>query len=85
MNFSVIVERVVAPKLVRDELSKRNSATFIQFFARFPQLYPFLLNKLTEQLQHFADSKVTDSPLPSCIIILPRITRRHTKEKKRSR
>jgi len=81
MNFSVIVERVVAPKLVRDELSKRNSATFIQFFARFPQLYPFLLNKLTEQLQHFADSKVTDSP-PSYIIILTRITRRHTKEKR---
>ena len=50
MNFSTIVERVVAPKLVRDEQSKKNAATFPQFFSRFPRLYPFLLQKFQEQI-----------------------------------
>jgi hypothetical protein len=69
MNFSTIVERVVAPKLVRDEQSKKNSATFPQFFARFPRLYPFLLQKFQEQIT--LGEKVSGQLLPCLALQQP--------------
>lgn len=87
MNFSTIVERVVAPKMarttcepalqthdgvvllifqVRDEQSKKNAATFPQFFSRFPRLYPFLLHKFQEQMAQ--GGEVFASPLVSFLL-----------------
>eukprot|EP01087_Luapelamoeba_hula_P020436 TRINITY_DN6969_c0_g1_i2.p1 TRINITY_DN6969_c0_g1~~TRINITY_DN6969_c0_g1_i2.p1 ORF type:complete len:1429 (+),score=218.47 TRINITY_DN6969_c0_g1_i2:1373-5659(+) len=48
MTFSVVVERAVAPKLNRNEQSKKNSVTFAQFFGAFPALYPILLAALRQ-------------------------------------
>ncbi|XP_077193802.1 tRNA (32-2'-O)-methyltransferase regulator THADA isoform X2 [Paroedura picta] len=44
--FSTLITRIFGVKRGKDENSKKNRMTGREFFTRFPNLYPFLLNKL---------------------------------------
>ncbi|XP_073905688.1 tRNA (32-2'-O)-methyltransferase regulator THADA isoform X8 [Castor canadensis] len=44
--FSSLITRIFGVKRGRDELSKTNRMTGREFFSRFPELYPFLLQRL---------------------------------------
>nr|XP_056709358.1 thyroid adenoma-associated protein [Euleptes europaea] len=44
--FSTLITRIFGVKRGKDENSKKNRMTGREFFTRFPNLYPFLLNQL---------------------------------------
>ncbi|XP_045627576.1 thyroid adenoma-associated protein [Ursus americanus] len=44
--FSTLITRIFGVKRGKDELSKKNRMTGSEFFSRFPELYPFLLQQL---------------------------------------
>lgn len=48
MVFANLVARLVGTKVVHDEEAAANSVTAAQLFARFPQLFGFLLTQLRD-------------------------------------
>ncbi|KAL6044405.1 hypothetical protein QOT17_023361, partial [Balamuthia mandrillaris] len=87
MTFSVLVERIVAPKLVRDEHSRKNTATFAQFFAKHPKLYPYLLQKLQAEMSLQPQTKKQEqsaqlySSLYPVLVLLSKLTPSQKKRK----
>nr|XP_012417721.1 PREDICTED: thyroid adenoma-associated protein [Odobenus rosmarus divergens] len=55
--FSTLITRIFGVKRGKDELSKKNRMTGSEFFSRFPELYPFLL----QQLEAVANSVDSDT------------------------
>ncbi|GAB5569573.1 thyroid adenoma-associated protein isoform X2 [Prionailurus iriomotensis] len=53
--FSTLITRIFGVKRGKDELSKKNRMTGSEFFSRFPELYPFLLQQL-EAVANTVDS-----------------------------
>jgi thyroid adenoma-associated protein len=46
MLFSTLLQRTFGTKKTKDEHHSINKLTRREFFSRFPQLYPFLLDEL---------------------------------------
>lgn len=68
--FSSLITRIFGVKRGKDELSKTNRMTGRQFFSRFPELYPFLLNQL-ETVANKVDSDVGEPDRhPSMFLLL---------------
>ena len=55
--FTALVLRMFGAKRVQDEHSMENKLTAREFFARFPTLYPYLLQQLQESAQQLQAGK----------------------------
>ncbi|XP_058523993.1 thyroid adenoma-associated protein [Ochotona princeps] len=68
--FSSLITRIFGVKRGKDELSKTNRMTGTQFFSRFPELFPFLLNQL-KTVANMADSDAGEPDRhPSMFLLL---------------
>ncbi|KAM9316838.1 tRNA (32-2'-O)-methyltransferase regulator THADA [Gastrophryne carolinensis] len=68
--FSTLITRIFGVKRGKDEHSKKNRMTGREFFSRFPNLYPFLLEQL-EAVANTVDSSTGEAKLhPSLYLLL---------------
>ncbi|XP_021556846.1 thyroid adenoma-associated protein isoform X2 [Neomonachus schauinslandi] len=68
--FSTLITRIFGVKRGKDELSKKNRMTGSEFFSRFPELYPFLLQQL-EAVANTVDSDTGElNHHPSMFLLL---------------
>ncbi|XP_034857568.1 thyroid adenoma-associated protein isoform X5 [Mirounga leonina] len=68
--FSTLITRIFGVKRGKDELSKKNRMTGSEFFSRFPELYPFLLQQL-EAVANTVDSDTGElNRHPSMFLLL---------------
>ncbi|XP_078300546.1 tRNA (32-2'-O)-methyltransferase regulator THADA isoform X3 [Panthera onca] len=68
--FSTLITRIFGVKRGKDELSKKNRMTGSEFFSRFPELYPFLLQQL-EAVANTVDSDAGElNRHPSMFLLL---------------
>jgi hypothetical protein len=58
MLFSTLLQRTLGVKKTRDEHSTLNLLTATEFFTRFPQLRPYLVEQLTEAVEQLIGSEV---------------------------
>ena len=73
--FSALCTRIFGVKRSKLELSKRNSMSARMFFHRFPDLYDFLLNEMTNIAQVISAGSVTpeESALYPILIIIAKL------------
>lgn len=55
MLFSTLLQRTVGVKKTRDEHSALNLLTATEFFIRFPQLRPYLVEQLSEAVRQLVE------------------------------
>lgn len=58
MLFSTLLQRTLGVKKTRDEHSTLNLLTATEFFTRFPQLRPYLVEQLTEAVEQLIGAEV---------------------------
>ena len=73
--FSALCTRIFGVKRSKLELSKRNSMSARMFFHRFPDLYEFLLNEMTNIAKVISAGSVTpeESALYPILIIIAKL------------
>ncbi|XP_054977964.1 thyroid adenoma-associated protein isoform X2 [Sorex araneus] len=68
--FSTLITRVFGVKRGKDELSKKNRMTGSEFFSRFPELYPFLLQQLEAVAEHVDSDPGAPAQRPGMFLLL---------------
>jgi hypothetical protein len=56
MLFSTLLQRTLGVKKTKDEHSVINLLTATEFFTRYPQLKPYLIEQLTEAVRQLVES-----------------------------
>ncbi|KAI8146003.1 putative death-receptor fusion protein-domain-containing protein [Fennellomyces sp. T-0311] len=78
MLFSTLLQRTFGTKKTKDEHSAVNKLTGREFFTRYPQLHPYLLEQLTIAVdQLLAKSTATSTVHPGLYPILTLLSRLH--------
>ncbi|GAB5587982.1 hypothetical protein Unana1_02882 [Umbelopsis nana] len=75
MLFSTLLQRTLGVKKTRDEHNALNLLTATEFFTRFPQLRPYLVDQLSEAVRQLVDSGDTSRVHPGLYPILTLLSR----------